>query len=46
MKNLEILERIENNLNDGNHSFLSYNSLIEEALKLAERYPGFIFFTE
>ena len=35
MKNLEILNKIEKTLNDDNHSFLSYNSLIEEALKLA-----------
>ena len=35
MKNLEILNRIENKLNDDHHSFLSYNSLVEEALKLS-----------
>ena len=35
MKNLELLNRIEKNLNDDNHSFLSYNSLVEEALKLS-----------
>lgn len=35
MKNIDILNLIENTLNDDNHSFLSYNSLIEEALKLS-----------
>ncbi|MBO4358736.1 MAG: transcription-repair coupling factor, partial [Erysipelotrichaceae bacterium] len=37
MKNLALLDRIENTLNDENHSFLTYSSLVEEALKLAER---------
>ena len=37
MKQLNILNDVEKVLNDNNHSFLSYNSLIEEALKLAIR---------
>ena len=37
MKFLNVLNDIEPILNDNNHSFLSYNSLIEEALKLSIR---------
>ncbi|MDO4940380.1 MAG: transcription-repair coupling factor [Erysipelotrichaceae bacterium] len=37
MKNLNILNKIETIVNDNNHSFLSYNNLIEEALKLSIR---------
>ena len=37
MKYLNILNDIETILNDNNHSFLSYNSLVEEAIKLAIR---------
>ena len=37
MKYLEILSDVEKFLNDDNHSFLSYNSLIEEALKISIR---------
>ena len=37
MKHLNILNDIELILNDNNHSFLSYNSLVEEALKLSIR---------
>ena len=37
MKHLNILNDIETILNDNNHSFLSYNSLVEEAIKLAIR---------
>ncbi|MBQ6333744.1 MAG: transcription-repair coupling factor [Erysipelotrichaceae bacterium] len=37
MKNLNILEKAESIRNDRDHSFLSYNSLTEEALKLALR---------
>ena len=37
MKYINLLNDIETVLNDGNHSFLSYNSLIEEALKLVIR---------
>ena len=35
MKYLDILEKVDSVMNDNNHSFLSYNSLLEEALKLA-----------
>ncbi|MBQ4020395.1 MAG: hypothetical protein II606_06875, partial [Erysipelotrichaceae bacterium] len=35
MKFLNILEKIEPILNETSHSFLSYNSLTEEALKIA-----------
>lgn len=37
MKNLYLLKKIENTLNDRAHSFLSYSSLTEEALKIAVR---------
>ena len=37
MKHLNILNDIELILNDNNHSFLSYNSLVEEAIKLSIR---------
>ena len=37
MKHINILNDVENILNDSNHSFLSYNSLVEEALKLSIR---------
>ena len=37
MKYLNILEKIETILNDGNRSILNYNSLVEEAIKLALR---------
>ena len=37
MKHLNILNDIESILNDNNHSFLSYNSLVEEAIKLSIR---------
>ncbi len=37
MKYTEILNRIEPLLNDADHSFLSYNSLVEEAVKLSIR---------
>ena len=37
MKNLQLLKKIENTLNDKAHSFLSYSSLTEEALKIAVR---------
>ena len=37
MINVELLDYIESSLNDNNHSFLSYNSLVEEALKIACR---------
>jgi len=37
MRNLDILKLSERYLNDDDHSFLSYNSLIEEALKIAYR---------
>ncbi len=37
MKYLNILNDIEPILNDKNHSFLSYNSLVEEALKISIR---------
>ncbi len=37
MKNLQLLKKIENTLNDNAHSFLSYSSLTEEALKIAVR---------
>lgn len=37
MKHLNILNDIEQILNDNNHSFLSYNNLTEEALKLSIR---------
>ena len=37
MKFLNILNEIEPVLNDNNHSFLSYSSLVEEALKLSIR---------
>ena len=35
MKHLDILEHVEDVVNDRDHSFLSYSSLTEEALKLA-----------
>ena len=35
MKYTRLLNEIENTLNDTDHSFLSYNSLTEEALKIA-----------
>ena len=35
MKYLDILKKVDSVMNDNNHSFLSYNSLLEEALKLA-----------
>ena len=35
MKYIELLNQIESTLNDKDHSFLSYNSLTEEALKIA-----------
>ena len=35
MKNIDVLKLVEKTLNDDNHSFLSYNSLIEEALKIS-----------
>ena len=37
MRNINILNDIEDVLNDSDHSFLSYNSLIEEALKISIR---------
>ena len=37
MKELKLLDKVEQSLNDENHSFLSYNSLTEEALKIAIR---------
>ena len=37
MKYTEILKRIEPLLNDADHSFLSYNSPVEEAVKLSIR---------
>ena len=35
MRHIELLNRINNIANDDNHSFINYNSLIEEALKLS-----------
>lgn len=35
MKELKLLDKVEQSLNDENHSFLSYNNLTEEALKIA-----------
>ncbi|MBQ0035843.1 MAG: transcription-repair coupling factor [Firmicutes bacterium] len=37
MKNINLLNSVETIANDNNHSFLSYNSLVEEALKLSIR---------
>ena len=37
MKYLSLLNGLEKALNDENHSFLSYNNLVEEALKLSIR---------
>ena len=37
MKYTEILKRIEPLLNDADHSFLSYNSPVDEAVKLSIR---------
>ncbi|MCR4855404.1 MAG: transcription-repair coupling factor [Erysipelotrichaceae bacterium] len=37
MKNQDILQYVEKVANDADHSFLSYNSLTEEALKVAVR---------
>lgn len=37
MKYLELLNKVNEVLNDNDHSFLSYNSLIEEAIKISIR---------
>ena len=37
MKHFDILDRLKPILNDKDHSFLSYNSLVEEAIKLSLR---------
>ena len=34
MKNLNIINLVEKTVNDADHSFLSYNSPVEEAVKL------------
>ena len=41
MKHLDILEKLKPVLNDNNHSFLSYNSLVEEAIKISSRVQNY-----